>query len=90
MKAASYPRQLFLSLSLTLSSLSPSPPLAGQSVMPTAGGYCASKAAVTQLAKAIALEEAPHGVRANVVSPGVILTDLVRKFFQEQSGQKMR
>ena len=38
--------------------------------------YAAAKAAGTQLAKSIALELAPKGVRANVVSPGLMATDL--------------
>ncbi|HJN60419.1 MAG TPA: SDR family oxidoreductase [Alphaproteobacteria bacterium] len=38
--------------------------------------YAAAKAAATQLAKSIALELAPKGIRANVVSPGFMATDL--------------
>jgi NAD(P)-dependent dehydrogenase (short-subunit alcohol dehydrogenase family) len=41
------------------------------------GHYCVSKAAVIQLAKALAVEFAPHGVRVNSVSPGYIMTELV-------------
>lgn len=41
------------------------------------GHYCVSKAAVIQLAKAMAVEFAPHGVRVNSVSPGYIMTELV-------------
>ena len=41
------------------------------------GHYCASKAAVIQLAKAMAVEFAPHGIRVNSVSPGYIMTELV-------------
>ncbi|MCV6973892.1 SDR family oxidoreductase [Mycobacterium bourgelatii] len=41
------------------------------------GHYCASKAAVIQLTKALALEMAPHNIRVNSVSPGYILTELV-------------
>lgn len=41
------------------------------------GHYCASKAAVIQLAKAMAVEFAPFGVRVNSVSPGYIMTELV-------------
>jgi len=41
------------------------------------GHYCASKGAVIQLAKAMAVEFAPHGIRVNSVSPGYIMTELV-------------
>lgn len=39
---------------------------------PAAGHYCASKAAVLMLAKALALETGPDGVRVNVVAPGLV------------------
>ncbi|PRI13914.1 SDR family oxidoreductase [Mycobacterium shigaense] len=39
--------------------------------------YCASKAAVIQLTKAMAVELAPHQIRVNSVSPGYIRTELV-------------
>jgi NAD(P)-dependent dehydrogenase (short-subunit alcohol dehydrogenase family) len=41
------------------------------------GHYCASKAAVIHLTKAMAVEFAPHNIRVNSVSPGYILTELV-------------
>lgn len=41
------------------------------------GHYCASKGAVIQLAKAMAVEFAPHRIRVNSVSPGYIMTELV-------------
>ncbi len=43
----------------------------------TVGHYCASKAAVIHLTKAMAVEFAPHHIRVNSVSPGYILTELV-------------
>jgi NAD(P)-dependent dehydrogenase (short-subunit alcohol dehydrogenase family) len=39
--------------------------------------YCASKAAVIHLTKAMAVELAQHGIRVNSVSPGYIRTELV-------------
>jgi len=43
-----------------------------------AAAYCASKGGVTMFTKALALELAPHGVRANVVSPGDVDTPMLR------------
>ena len=44
------------------------------------GHYCASKAAVIHLTKAMAVECAPHNIRVNSVSPGYILTELVEPY----------
>ena len=44
------------------------------------GHYCASKAAVIQLTKAMAVEFAAHNIRVNSVSPGYILTELVEPY----------
>jgi 3-oxoacyl-[acyl-carrier protein] reductase len=41
---------------------------------PGAGAYASAKAALTAYTKSIARELAPHGVRVNAVSPGVIDT----------------
>jgi NAD(P)-dependent dehydrogenase (short-subunit alcohol dehydrogenase family) len=43
-----------------------------------AAAYCASKGGVTIFTKALALELAPRGVRANVVSPGDVDTPMLR------------
>ena len=47
---------------------------------PTPGriAYCASKAALIMATKALALELAEHGIRANAVCPGAVDTDLFR------------
>ncbi|MFI1162578.1 3-oxoacyl-ACP reductase FabG [Streptomyces sp. NPDC020801] len=41
--------------------------------------YAASKGGVISLAKTLAYEVAPRGIRVNVVAPGFIDTDMVRK-----------
>mgnify|MGYP001812203869 FL=1 len=40
---------------------------------PNAAAYCTAKAAEVQLARAVALEGAPLGVRCNVVNPDAVL-----------------
>jgi 2,3-dihydro-2,3-dihydroxybenzoate dehydrogenase len=39
--------------------------------------YCASKAAVVQAARCMALELAPHGITVNVISPGSTATEML-------------
>jgi NAD(P)-dependent dehydrogenase (short-subunit alcohol dehydrogenase family) len=43
---------------------------------PDRGEYCASKAAVSMLAKVFALRLAEHGIAVHEIRPGVIRTDL--------------
>ncbi len=40
--------------------------------------YCASKAAVIQMTKALALEWAPHRIRVNCIAPGFFRNDMTR------------
>jgi NAD(P)-dependent dehydrogenase (short-subunit alcohol dehydrogenase family) len=40
---------------------------------PNASAYCTAKAAALHLARCIALEGAPHGIRANTVNPDAVL-----------------
>lgn len=57
-----------------------------------AGGvsaYCASKAGLIQLTKAMALELARHRIRVNALAPGYIETDLNRDFFASEAGHKL-
>lgn len=50
---------------------------AGTVGLPNGAAYSASKGALAQLTKTIALEGGPHGIRANLVAPGVVDTDLL-------------
>jgi NAD(P)-dependent dehydrogenase (short-subunit alcohol dehydrogenase family) len=50
---------------------------------PDAGAYSASKGGVMALTRALALEGAPHGVRANALLPGATDTPMLRREAQE-------
>lgn len=58
-------------------------PLERQSV------YAATKAAVHQLTKAMALEWAPRGVRVNAIAPGWVETDMNRELFSSRHGEPL-
>lgn len=51
--------------------------------------YVASKGAVVQLTKALALEWARYGIRVNALCPGYIETDLNRDFFVSDAGKAL-
>jgi NAD(P)-dependent dehydrogenase (short-subunit alcohol dehydrogenase family) len=44
--------------------------------------YVATKGGITALTKALAVDEARHGVRVNSIAPGVIATPLLRSFIE--------
>ncbi|MCC7273768.1 MAG: glucose 1-dehydrogenase [Alphaproteobacteria bacterium] len=46
--------------------------------------YCAAKAAVANLTRAMAVELGPHGINVNAVAPTVIVTDLNRHLVDHQ------
>ncbi len=51
--------------------------------------YAASKAALIQLTKAMALELARHGIRVNALAPGYVETGINREFFASGAGQAL-
>lgn len=51
--------------------------------------YAASKAALIQLTRTLALEWARYGIRVNALAPGYIETDLNRTFFESDPGQRL-
>ena len=52
-------------------------------------GYCASKAAVIQLTRVMALELMRDNVQVNVLCPGYILTEFNRDFFASEAGKNL-
>jgi glucose 1-dehydrogenase len=62
---------------ITVSSIGASRPAFG------APAYHASKGGVVGLTRALAVNLAPHGIRANCVAPGYILTDMTRDGIEE-------
>ena len=51
--------------------------------------YAASKAALVQLTKAMALELARHRIRVNALAPGYVETGINREFFKSEAGQAL-
>lgn len=60
---------------------------------PMSGAYSASKAAVSMMVRQLAYEWGPKGIRANTVSPGLVLTPMSDAFYADpailQARQKM-
>jgi len=49
----------------------------------TLGSYAVSKAADMQLARNLAVEFGPDGIRANCIAPGVVRTDFARALYED-------
>jgi NAD(P)-dependent dehydrogenase (short-subunit alcohol dehydrogenase family) len=47
-----------------------------------AAAYCATKGAVEQLTKSLAVELAPRGIRVNAIAPGNIHSPMNEQYFQ--------
>ena len=61
----------------------------GERVGKAVAPYCASKAGLLHLTRALALEWAEHGIRVNALAPGYIATDLNRDFLASEAGQRL-
>ena len=51
-------------------------------------GYAASKGAVIQLTRVMALDLARHGIRVNALAPGYVATEINAAFFASEAGQR--
>jgi NAD(P)-dependent dehydrogenase (short-subunit alcohol dehydrogenase family) len=52
--------------------------------------YCASKAGLAHLTRALALEWARHGIRVNSLAPGYFSTELNAEYLASEGGEKLR
>jgi NAD(P)-dependent dehydrogenase (short-subunit alcohol dehydrogenase family) len=57
---------------------------------PFAAHYAASKGGMSALTRTMALELAPHGITANLVCPGPVLTDMNRDAFADPAYRAQR
>jgi len=48
--------------------------------IPNHAAYCAAKAGLANLTRALALDHGPHGIRANCICPGAIETPMLREW----------
>lgn len=62
----------------------------GERVANGVAPYAASKAAVIQLTRSMALELARYDIRVNALLPGYVETNLNRDFLNSEPGQKLR
>ena len=60
--------------------------IAAQSLNPGFGVYSVSKAALEAMAHTLAREEKTHGMRVNMIAPGLVDTDMGRKIVQATGG----
>lgn len=54
----------------------------GEIPWPDIGAYCVSKAGVRMLARSMARELAEHGIRVNVVAPGIMRAGMARRQYE--------
>ncbi|MFB9264316.1 SDR family NAD(P)-dependent oxidoreductase [Bradyrhizobium erythrophlei] len=55
--------------------------IAGSNAQGQSGAYSVSKAGVIMLSQQLAAEWGPHGIRSNVVSPGLVVTPMSQAFY---------
>ena len=60
--------------------------IAVQHLVKRSGVYAVSKAALEAMAHTLAREERHHGMRVNIIAPGLVDTDMGRKFLEATAG----
>ena len=63
--------------------------ITGERVAGGVAPYCASKAGLIHLTRAMALELARHGIRVNALAPGYVETELNHDFLASDAGQRL-
>jgi len=63
--------------------------IAGQVAFPNSAAYCATKGAVEQLTKALAVELSPQGIRVNCIAPGNIRTPMNEEMLKDPDYEQM-
>lgn len=58
-------------------------------VIPMVSVYAISKAGVTQMTKALALEWARYDINVNAICPGYIVTELNEEYWETEGGRKL-
>ena len=64
--------------------------ITGERVAGGVAPYCASKAGLIHLTKALALELAKHRIRVNALAPGYVVTELNQDFLASAAGEKLK
>jgi glucose 1-dehydrogenase len=64
--------------------------IAGSNAQGFSGAYSVSKAGVLMLSRQLAVEWGPHGVRSNVMSPGLVRTPMSETFYQDSEVLRRR
>ena len=61
----------------------------GLATRPMVPSYCAAKAGVIHLSRAMALELAPHKIRVNAIAPGFFESEMTHDYLASNSGRAM-